>query len=100
MRMRDLGGEARARRDGGLPGMKPSETWSPTTSLNDYRRRARTRNTLANFTLCGLGLAFVGLFVAVAAGITGLLQWIFAWIEAARAKLQQLHPRSMPILTH
>jgi hypothetical protein len=56
------------------------EAWSPTTNLMDYRRRARQRNLLANSTLLGLGLAFIGIFVAAAAGITTILQWIFSSI--------------------
>jgi hypothetical protein len=60
--------------------MKRSQAWSPTTNLMDYRRRARNRNLLANTTLIGLGLAFLGIFVAAAAGITTILQWIFSSI--------------------
>ena len=56
------------------------EAWSPTTDLMTYRRRARHRNLLANSTLLGLGLAFIGIFVAAAAGITTILQWIFSSI--------------------
>lgn len=57
--------------------MKHGEIWSPTTDLLDYRRRARTRNRLANLTVCGLAVAFLGLFVGVAAGLASLLHWIF-----------------------
>lgn len=60
--------------------MKPRQAWSPETNLLDYRRRARNRNALANLTLCGLGIAFVGIFIAFAAGVSTVLQWVFSTI--------------------
>ena len=56
--------------------------WDPVaTSLLDYRRRARTRETLTNCTLCGIGLAFICLFVAVAVGVSTVLGWIVSFLS-------------------
>ena len=56
--------------------------WDPVaTSLLDYRRRARNREALTNCTLCGIGLAFICLFVAIAVGVSTFLSWIFATLS-------------------
>jgi len=50
--------------------------WSEPSSLVDYRRRARTRNALTNFTMVGAAAGFVAMLVLILVGVSTFLRWI------------------------